>query len=228
MHRQKLTLYSMETGNLRTVIKTKHGRIIYWELIPSNGKLIVKDCYYLDRMRSGKCYAAPKKLVTKEFSSNDIINVIESELDRRYYGIEFSDDYRDLSSDKFIDIQLRSMQRKYNFLIFIGEGEPIDGIPSIIRTRFKNRIHRGIYLELNYSGNGKGVVTDCRYYDRKYKERSTVIPETLSTVFFDYNRQAILHIVNSELNNSFTHIIFIHNKDSGINIEDNIALCGNI
>lgn len=32
--------------------------------------------------------------------------------------------------------------------------------------------------------NGKGVITDCHYYDRKYKERSKVVPETLTTVFF--------------------------------------------
>ena len=117
------------------------------------------------------------------------------------------------------------MQRKYNYLIFIGGGELINGIPSVIKTRFKNRIHRSIYLEMRYC-NGRGVITDCHYYDRKYKERSKVVPEMLSTVFFEYNRQAILNIINNELNTAFTHIIFV--TDSSLDINNEIALCGNI
>ena len=34
----------------------------------------------------------------------------------------------------------------------------------------------------------------------KYKERDRVTPETLSTVFFDYNRQTILNIINKKFN----------------------------
>ena len=117
------------------------------------------------------------------------------------------------------------MQRKYKFLIFVGEGEPTNGIPSVIKTRFKNRIHRSIYLEMKYI-NGKGVITDCHFYDRKYKEVTKVIPETLSTVFFEYNRQAILNIINNELNTAFNRIIFV--TDGSLDIDNEIALCGNV
>ena len=226
MNKQQLMLHKTQRGTYRSVIKTKHGRLIYIEISKDNNSLSVKNCYYIDRIRSGEYYASPQKLVTRDFSYNEMLDVIASELDRKYFGVEITDKFADLTKDEFIALQLRTMQRKYNFLIFIGEGSHIDGIPSVIRTRFKNQIHRGIYLEMQYHGNGKGVISDCHYYDRKYKERSSVVPETLSTVFFDYNRQAILNIINTELNTAFTHIIFV--TDGSLDIDNEVALCGNI
>lgn len=225
MKKQQLILHKTQSGNYRSVIKNKHGRLIYLEIREGKNSLSVINCFYLDRIRSGEYYSSPQKLVTRDFSFNEILDVIASELDRKYFGVEITDKFADLTKDEFIDLQLKAMQRKYNFLIFIGEGELINGIPSVIKTRFKNRIHRGIYLEMRYC-NGKGVITDCHYYDRKYKERSKVIPEMLSTVFFEYNRQAILNIINKELNTAFTHIIFV--TDGSLDVDNEIALCGNI
>ena len=225
MKKQQLILHKTESGNYRSVIKTKHGRLIYLEISEGNNSLSVKNCYYLDRIRSGEYYSSPLKLITRDFSYNEMLDVIAFELDRKYFGVEITDKFADITKDEFIDLQLKAMQRKYKYLIFIGEGELIDGIPSVIKTRFKNRIHRGIYLEMQYR-NGKGVITDCHYYDRKYKERSKVIPEMLSTVFFEYNRQAILNIINKELNTAFTHIIFV--TDGSLDVDNEIALCGNI
>jgi len=225
MKKQQLILHKTGSGNYRSVIKTKHGRLIYLEIREGNNSLSVKNCFYLDRIRSGEYYSSPQKFKKRNFSFNEILDVIASELDRQYFGVEITDKFTDLAKDEFIDLQLKAMQRKYNFLIFIGEGELIDGIPSIIKTRFKNRIHRGIYLEMQYR-NGKGVITDCHYYDRKYTQREIVIPEMLSTVAFSYNRQAIVNIINNELNTAFTHIIFV--TDGSLDIDNEIALCGNI
>lgn len=225
MKKQQLILHKTESGNYRSVIKTKHGRLIYLEISKSNNTVSVIELIYIDRKRGGEYYSSPQKFNTRNFSFNEILDVIASELDRKYFGVEITDKFADLTKNEFIDLQLKAMQRKYNFLIFVGEGELIDGIPSVIKTRFKNRIHRGIYLEMRYS-NGKGVITDSHYYDRKYKERSKVVPEMLSSVFFEYNRQAILHIVNNELNTAFNHIIFI--TDGSLDIDNEVALCGNI
>ena len=227
MKKQQLILHRTENGNYRSVIKTKHGRLIYIEISKNNNSLSVNNCHYIDRIRSGEYYASPQKLITRNFNYNEILDVIASELDRKYFGVEITDKFADLSKDEFIAIQLRNMQSKYNFLIFVGDGDTVNCIPSVIRTRFKNRIHRGIYLEMRYR-NGRGVITDCYYYDKKYKTRKVVIPETLSTVFFDYNKETILNIINNELNTAFTHIIFITDEDSGIKIENEVALCGNI
>ena len=80
-------------------------------------------------------------------------------------------------------------------------------------------------MEMQYR-NGRGVITDCHYYDRIYKEKKQVIPETLSTVYFMYTRQAILNIINSELNASFTDIIFV--TDGSLSIDKKTPLCGYI
>lgn len=191
----------------------------------NNNSVHIKHCYYLDRVKGRECYTAPQKLTTLNFRYDEICNVISTELDKKYYGIEITDKFAYLSRNEFITIYLKLMRRKYNFLIFIGEGEPVNGVPYIIRTRLKNRIHRSIYIEMQYR-DGKGVITDCHYYDRKYKERSKVIPETLTTVFFEYNRQAILNIINNELNVAFTDIIFV--TDGSLDIDNKVALCGNI
>ena len=192
----------------------------------NNESVHIKHCYYLDRVKGGEYYTVPKKLITLNFRYDEICNIISTELDKKYYGIEITDKFTDLTKDEFIAIQLKQTQGNYKFLILIGEGTTFNGIPSILKTRFKNRIHRSIYLEMHYNGKGKGVIADCYYYDRKYKARSKVIPETLTTVFFNYDRLAILNTVNRELNTAFTHIIFV--TDGSLDIDNEVAICGNI
>ncbi len=225
MRRQQLQLFKTNCDTYRSIIKTKHGRILYLELSQEGKLFIIKDCYYIDRIRGNKYYAVPQKLVTKVFAYDNILAVIAAELDKEYYGIEIAYSLSELSTNEFIEHKLKEMKRGYKFLIFIGEGEMINGIPAVIRTRFKNQIHRSIYLEMQYR-NGKGLITDCHYYDRIYKEKHRVMPETLSTVYFEYNRQAILNIINNELNTAFTDIIFV--TDGSIDIDNKLPLCGYI
>ena len=225
MKKQHLILHKTESNNYRTVIKTNHGRIIYLELSRVNCMFIINDCFYIDRKRQNKYYAVPQKLVTKAFVCDKLLDIIAAELDKKYYGIEIAYSKFNLSKEEFIEDKLKEMKKGYKFLIFIGERDFIDGIPSVIRTRFKNRIHRSIYLEMQYR-NGSGVIADCHYYDRKYKEKLQVVPETLSTVYFEYTRQAILNIINNELNAAFTDIIFI--TDGSLSIDNKSPLCGYI
>lgn len=49
-----------------------------------------------------------------------------------------------------------------------GSGDTVNGLPSKLRTRLKNKFHRSIYLELSYYKDGSGVVKQCFYYDRPY------------------------------------------------------------
>ncbi len=225
MQKQQLLLHKTKGNNFRCVIKTKHARIIYLELSANNEKFIVKECYYIDRIRSGKYYAAPQKLITREFDKNEILDIVATQLDRLYYGIKYADDMSELSTDEFIKYKLNELKRGYKFLIFVGEGELIDGLPSTLTTRIANRIHRKIYLQITHYKNNLGVI-EAFYFDRCYKARSKVTPQMLSTVFVEYSRSAIIEFVNRELNCGFTDIII---ADKSIDVENNtLAICGNI
>lgn len=59
MNKQQLMLHKTQRGTYRSVIKTKHGRLIYIEISKDNNSLSVKNCYYIDRIRSGEYYASP-------------------------------------------------------------------------------------------------------------------------------------------------------------------------
>lgn len=212
--------------SLRAVIKTKHGRVIYLELGKNAENFIVRRCFYLDRVRGGEYYTSPQKLITKEFNHYDILNIVAEYLDRQYYDIRYTDSLSELSEDEFIKYKLNELKRGYKFLVLVGEGENINGLPSTLTTRLANRIHRKIYLKIKYYKDGLGVIEDCRYYDRQYKAKTKVIPQMLTTVFIAYNRKAIIDTVNRELDCDFTDIII---ADNNIDVENNtFALCGNI
>ena len=226
MEKQKLVLHRINNDSVRTIIKTKHGRLIFLELGIGAAKFNVKKCFYIDRIRGGEYYAVPQKLVSKKFSQAALLNVVTTELDRKYYDVEYSNEYIELSTDEFIEQKLMNLKRSYKFLIFIGKGEHINGLPSILTTRLANRLHRKIYLKIKYYKDGVGIIKDCYYFDRKYKARKKVVPQMLTSVFVKYDRRRILDIVNRELDCDFTDVII---ADNSIDIEKNtVAICGNI
>lgn len=221
-----LKLYTTGDATYRAIIKTVHSRLIYIELTIHKHVCSISDCFYIDRVRGGEYYAVPHKLITKKFSPDKLLCVISNELDRKYFGIEIVDSYSNLSKNEFIDHKLSEDKQGYKFLIFVGNGHTVNGIPEILQTRFKNMIHRVIYLELHYQSHGLGVVKECYYYDREYKSRNKVMPGSLSSVFFEYSRNGILKLVNNELNTLFTDIIFV--TDNSIDINSPLPLCGNV
>ena len=227
MKKQNLVLHRLlYTSDYRAVIKTKHARILYLELRKGSGKFTVKECYYLDRIKGGEYYAIPQKLTARVFNENEILSVVQEQLDRQYFGLEVSSKLTSLKKEDFIKHHLKSMQRKHNFLILIGDGEIIDGLPLTLKTRLSNSLHRKIYLKIRYYKDGLGVIEDCHYYDRHYKAKDKVVPQTLTSVFVEYNREAILDTINRELNCNFTDAII---ADNSIDVENNtFALCGNI
>ena len=225
MNRQSLNLYSCG-DRLRTVIKTNHGRILYLELQQTEHNMSIRACFYVDRERSGKTPAVPKKIKTLRFPSDQLLGVIAQELDRYYYGIRYVEDDAELSRKDFISQRLAGFRKGYKFLIFVGYGELADGLPQILKTRLSNRIHRRIYLELHYDKDGMGIITDCHYYDRAYRFRSSVTPPMLSAVYIQYDRSSILGMVNRQLDCDFTDVIII--EDTIHFDTSSAALCGNI
>lgn len=202
---------------------------LYLSLLITNGRCIIINCFYTDRNQnrtgSERYRSKPLKLKTFEFPLAQLLEIIEAELDKKFYAVEYTtDNTKNLSLDEYIRVKSADIFSKYRFLIFIGEGTTHGGLPEHLRTRLKNRLHRSIYADLAYYGNGKGVVNQCFYYDRRYKrEDIKITPPQLISCFFPYTREGILNLINREICCNFTHIIVT----SGIDIDsDTTPLCG--
>lgn len=217
--------------SFRTTIKTRHGRVLFLSLEISGSICTIQDCFYVDRNQgregAARYRAKPKKLRTLQFPVEDLLAVIEAELDKKFYGVEFVEaEQADLSLDEYLDFKAGSSNRKYRFLVMVGDGDSYNGLPMHLRTRLKTKLHRSVYVELAYYKEGKGVVQQCCYYDREYRRRGIKItPPMLISCFFPYTKEGILNLLNHEICCDFTHIIVT----GGIDIDSNSTpLCGAI
>ena len=147
-----------------------------------------------------------------------LIDVFKNELDKTFFGIEFSDTENHLSTEEYIKLKTQ-VKTKYKFLILVNDN-------NTYKTRLKNRIHRSILLEIVRNGN-KGTIIDCHYSDRTYKRNNAYItPSGLTSITFDFSLYNILKIVNSELNCDFTDVI-ITQDSFGFN-NSPLPICGSI
>lgn len=218
----------------RTIFKNQHGRTIYLSLEINGTQCTITECFYTDRggsrSEANHFKARPLKLTTTEFPVNELLNVIETQLDKKFYGMELiQNSTYDMTLDEYLNYHESLTRTKYHFLIMEGSGDIINGLPSHLRTRLKNKLHRSIYLELEYYKDGSGVVKQCCYYDRSYlRSDLKVTPPSLISCFFQYTREGILNLVNNEICCNFTHIIFIDGTE-GIDLDSNTTpICGSI
>lgn len=231
MHKSilKLEAFGSDAPNFRTIIKTQHGRTLFLSLAVNGPIYTITDCFYTDRNqgRTGavRYSAKPRKLRTLQFPAGNLLAVIEAELDKKFYGVEFVETGQDnLSLDEYLNFKVSSHKGKYRFLIMVGDGDSYNGLPVRLRTRLKTKLHRSVYVELAYYKDGKGVVKQCCYYDRQYQRQGVkVTPPTLISCFFPYTQEGILNLLNREICCDFTHIIVT----GGIDIDSNTTpLCG--
>lgn len=215
----------------RALIKTQHGRVLYLELQLSGNDCLITECFYTDR-NQGKVgldrrSAKPLKLQTLLFELDNLLSVLKTELDSSFYGVEFIEtDTAELSVEAYIEERSNRVNKKYRFLIMVGDGEPINGLPSKLVTRIKNKLHRSIFVELAYYRDGMGVVKQCYYYDRSYKRQDVQItPPRLVSCFFRYERGAILNLFNHELCCEVNHLLVISDKEIDI-YKNKTPLCG--
>ena len=224
-----------EVNCYRTTIKTNHGRRLFLEICKSYGRIKVRQCFYTDRNYekegSFEGLSEPQKLKTRCFADKEteILKVVARELDRNFYGVQFTLNPVTcaLDTDGFIKRKQEDAPFQYHFLILEGSGEPTqNGLPLILRTRLKNRMHRSIYLELSYYKEGKGVIKACYYYDRQYKRKGLQVrPDGLFSCFFLYDRENILQFVNNELHCNFNRILIV--SDGSIDVSKNtVPVCG--
>lgn len=217
------------TNTFRTIIKTRHGRVMFLSLEVNDPDCMITNCFYTDRNqgRTGaeRYSSKPLKLQTFQFPLDNLLSVIETELDRKFYGVEFvRTDNAGLSLDEYLQIKTDGANNRYRFLIMVGDGASYNGLPVRLQTRLKNKLHRSIYVDLEYYKESTGVINQCYYYDRQYKRQGIkVTPPQLLSCFFPYNREGILNLLNHELCCDFTHIIVT----SGIDLYSNTTpLCG--
>lgn len=219
------------TNNFRTIFKTQHGRVIFLSVEINENDCTIIDCFYTDRNqgRTGveRYSVKPLKLQTFQFHVDNLLSVIEAELDKKFYGVEFvQTDQGDLSLDQYLRIRSEKANAKYHFLIMVGDGEEHNGLPIHLCTRLKNKLHRSIFIELEYYKDGNGVVKQCYFYDREYKRQDIkVMPPQLISCFFPYTNEGILNLFNNEICCGFTHIIVTNSI--GINLDSDLTpLCG--
>ena len=223
MHKSILKLEaSGSASTFRTTIKTRHGRVLFLSLEINDSICTIRDCFYIDRNQ-----AKPKKLRTLQFPVEDLLAVIEAELDKKFYGVEFVETGQTpLSLDEYLNFKTSKSNRKYRFLIMVGDGDSYNGLPMHLRTRLKTKLHRSVYVELDYYKDGKGVVQQCYYYDREYRRQGIkIMPPMLISCFFPYTKQGILNLLNHEICCDFTHMLVTE----GLDLDSNTApLCGAI
>ena len=208
----------------RTIFKTQHGRVVFLSLAINKGVCEIIDCFYIDRTsrREGEMLYShiPQKLKTKSFKTEDLLAVIAAELDKRFYGMEFCHgETAALTQEEYIHRWQATHCSKYRFLVMVGSGEPYNGLPIRLRTRLKSKLHRSIYIELDYYKDGIGVVKQCYYYDRRYKRDGVkVTPPTLISCFFPYTKEGIIDLLNGELCCDFTHMLVAEDIDIDANL----------
>lgn len=235
MHKSilKLEVFTNDntTDTFRTLIKNHHGRILYLSLEINGVNCTITDCFYTDRNQgkngSDRYQARPQKLKTFQFHIDELLNVIETELDKKFHDVEIiTTDHAALPLDEYLKVKSESAHKKYRFLIMTGSGDTYNGLPVRLCTRLKNKLHRSIYIELLYYKDGTGVVNQCYYYDRKYKRQDVrITPPLLASCFFPYTQEGILNLLNHEICCDFTHMIVT----DGIDPDSNTTpLCGAI
>ena len=220
-----------DANSYRTIIKTSHARIIYLSLVFQGSECSITNCFYADRNQSRigeeRYRSRPLMLRTVQFPIENLLQVIETELDKKFYGVTYVQDANtDLPIEDYLKVKLKATERKYRFLIMVGSGELYNGLPVYLRTRLKNNLHRSVYIELAYYKDGMGVVKQCYYYDREYQRQEIVVtPPLFITCFFPYDQDGILQLMNNELCCTFTHILVT--ADANLDLDNNLTpLCG--
>ena len=218
MKKSILKFDKVSENTYQTVFRNNHGRKIYLCVNRIGETITISDCFYIDRpLRNGK-RAIPQKFTTVKCNYNDLINVFDIELDKRFYELKFSEKETDKSAEEYISCYMQN-SKKYKFLILVEHG-------GFLKTRLKNSVHRTIYLEIKQNAD-RGLIQTCHYCDRCYKRNNQLVtPFELKTIYFDYSIEKVLEIINNELNCDFTDVIIT--KDTFNFEKSDIPICGSI
>lgn len=182
-----LNLVKNENGNYHTVFKTRHARKIYLALSVSGDLCTVTECRYLDR----SIIKIPKAITFAPFAIETLGEKISKELDTTFSEIRFSE--KEMMTEEALITRFLGKEKK-KILLMLRDGETL-------RTVFRNKTHRSIYLELRLD-HGQALIFDCHYAD----DRSKGVPYGLTTIRFQFSLQELLRVVNEELEGGFTDV----------------------
>ncbi len=193
MKRSVLELHHAGKNIYQAFIRNLHGRRMYLKLSIVDTDCEILCCFYIDRAKRSE----PQLLETRKFPLDELITVVARELDKSFSSYEFVDGPI-VPMEDFIQQVLH--RQKYNILIMLKDGE-------ILKTIFKNRFHRSIYLEIDTSGE-KALISVCRYCDVRGASVD-ITPYHLTTIYFHYDKdfKNLLSIVNNELEGGFTDVV---------------------
>lgn len=208
----KLIFYKNNQGHYHTIFRNNHGRVIFLSIILVDGWISIKECFYLDRVSRPE----PKRLATSICKISSLLKVIKNELDKSFNEIEL-DDSVVMSKEALISTYMAA--RKPKILIMLADDN------GVIRTIFKSKFRREIYLEIALSGDGDiATISRCYYVDKRAKGMK-IPPQGLITVHFEFSLKNLLEIVNTELEGGFTDVL-ISSPDHTIKLDR--PICGAI
>jgi len=208
LKRSVLELRKNEYGYYHSVFKNNHGRRTYIQISIVENECEIIKCFYIDRTSRPE----PKKLRTFNFPISQLLSICETELDKNFVSYELNDN-SPISDEELISTA--TQREKYNILIFLREN-------NSLKTIFKNRFRRAIYLEIQLLQD-RALVKVCRYCDLR-GEDTDITPYSIKTIYFDYSFNNLLKIVNEELEGGFTDIVITENHT--INLDR--PICGSI
>ena len=186
-----LELHKTDDGMYQSVFKNNHGRRIYISLYINKNDCKIIDCFYIDRTSR----PAPNKFETHKLVIDELLTVIASELDKVFSSYTIVESPK-ISAENFIAQAMH--KEKYNILLMLKDGDTL-------KTIFKNRFRREIFLEIDLSGP-KALIKKCKYCDIRGEDVITT-PYNLTTIYFHYDFEALLKIVNNELEGGFTDVM---------------------
>ena len=76
---------------------------------------------------------------------------------------------------------------------------------NVLKTIFKNKFRREIFLEIVLEGN-RCLIRQCRYRDARAADKE-ITPHGLLTVYYEHSLANLLRIVNNELEGGFTDVV---------------------
>lgn len=111
MQKSILYLDKKQGQTYHAIFKNNHGRRLYIQLQINNNEIFISDCFYTDRHARNGHNAVPCKFHTSHCTCDSLIDVFKNELDKTFFGIEFSDTENQVVNRRIYQIKNTSQNK---------------------------------------------------------------------------------------------------------------------